>query len=178
MPTLEGIKALYEAGHVKRMHAVPTLFTHTIAEHCYGVGCLAVWLCDQNNVLPEDKARVLTAVLYHDAPEVWTGDVPAHMKKMYNEIDAALSHEEAEWMRKHNFVGPYLQGIHKAVLQVADRIDLAMLCAYERSMGNTTPRIEEVFDRAISYAVTEGRELKGVDTLVNFARASFLGHNT
>ena len=169
------LRALYESGKVVRMHAVPTIFKHTVAEHVYGMLCIAQYLSELNGLDNVARCRVYEAVLIHDAPEVWTGDIPAHMKKKHPDIERALAPEEVGWLDSNDIDSEPLQSVTEVkILRASDRLDLAMLCVHERSMGNTTHRIMEVFQRAISYAKEEGAGLEGLATVISFIEKEWL----
>ena len=170
---IESLKALYRAGFVKRAHAIDTLHVHTIAEHCYGMGCVVVYLCKMNDA--EDcLGPLLQAVLYHDAPESHTGDVPAHIKKNSAAIEHALAEIETMWRLGVDLKMPELTEWEAALLDVADRIDLCMLCAHEHMMGNNSAQLRTVFARAQDYAMSANgklgptEKLKGLDELLEF----------
>lgn len=163
--------ALYEAGDLKRLHALPTCRVHTMAEHVYGAQCMAFELCGAN---PDaNLGRVLYRLLLHDAPEVWTGDVPAHMKKMHPAIGEGLEEEEQKWRADHALHYGHVTELERKVAQAADRLDLAMTCARERLYGNRHPRNEEVFNRAIAYAEEEAVGLPGLRELVQVLRGEW-----
>lgn len=165
------LEALREAGHVKRLHAVPTLYNHTIAEHVYGAQCIAMELM---YALPAARMEVvLYALLVHDAPEVWTGDVPAHMKKRHPTMSQDLELEEVEWRISNSVLMPDMNKWERLVVQAADRLDLAMHLLYERQMGCRHPRHTEVFNRVLDYVVQECGELKGVPELVDYLKGEW-----
>lgn len=77
------------AGHVKRWHIVNTTAQQSIAEHSYLVAIIAMHLhrdvdpmCDMNDV-----QETGIYALFHDAPEIRTGDIPTPAKKLLREIE-------------------------------------------------------------------------------------------
>ena len=107
---LEQIKAYRQSGEVKRCH---THFHHghyDVAQHCYNM--LGMYLV----LVKEPDIRVVKAIMSHDMPELWTGDVPFPAKKIDPEMAAmlkrlevfihditrtisALSAEEHKWLK-------------------------------------------------------------------------------
>lgn len=81
-------------GHVKRWHNVNTTREQTVAEHSYMVMLMAVYLFnDHVGIDPENRDSSMRAAFYimlncmfHDAPEVATGDTPTPAKRLIREI--------------------------------------------------------------------------------------------
>lgn len=163
--------ALYEAGDLKRLHALPTVRVHTMAEHVFGAVLMADELMEGNSIRDDVRLSVYRLLMHHDAPEVWTGDVPAHMKKKHASINEALEREEGEWYDEMGIVNAafYTDDV-KQIAKAADRLDLAMTCVRERKYGNRHARNEEVFNRAIAYAEEEAVGVPGVSELVELLR--------
>jgi len=147
--TLERIEMLYAAGRVKRLHTVPTLLEHTVGHHVYGSLILAMELVKLENGVgvsgsnaPLDEKYVLREwaiiyhLLYHDAPEVYTGDIPAPVKVRSPALVGVLEHMEESFYR-HLFIAlPLLTTREIAMVKACDTIDLAMNMLQEARMGN------------------------------------------
>jgi 5'-deoxynucleotidase YfbR-like HD superfamily hydrolase len=164
----ERLKWLYEAGDLKRLHALPTVRVHTMAEHVFGAQAVAVELFTSN---PDaDIGRVLGWLLYHDVPEVWTGDVPAHIKKLYPDIEEMLGEEEVAWKLENKIDAPILSDSDSRLAKAADRLDLAVCCLRERQYGNRHERNKEVFNRVLEYVEQEAVGVHGVHELAAVLR--------
>jgi 5'-deoxynucleotidase len=166
------LRTLYDAGDVKRMHCIPTIRSHAIAEHVYGSLLIAVELINLNRtsaakeVLNISLERVMLALMVHDAPEVVTGDVPAPVKRKYPALREFYDSMDTEFYLKVDIQLPQLNKIENAIVRASDTLDLGMLCLREREMGNRHPYLHRVMKNVLDYAeevsyiagVTELRE--------------------
>ena len=71
---LEKIFAFREAGVVRRAHTIPYIGEYNVAMHCYNALSMLLVLN------PQASSSLIKAVLWHDTPERWTGDVPSPAK--------------------------------------------------------------------------------------------------
>lgn len=79
---------LLRLGHVKRWHNVNTIRQQTVAEHSYMVTLIALILFDRI-VGREDVPMMMSVAMcgmFHDAPEVVTGDPPTPAKRFMREF--------------------------------------------------------------------------------------------
>lgn len=128
--------------------------TENLAEHSYDVAILAHFLVLLRKHLYKDLPQVnleevLTFALYHDVPEVLTGDLPTPVKYYSQEMKTAFSQVEAEARDKllentpevlreayeQVFVleeNPWIYAFVKA----ADRLSAYLKCCKELQMGN------------------------------------------
>ncbi len=165
------LEVLYEAGEVKRLHTVPTLRHHSIAEHCYGAILIATELIVLNRrpaavqSLALDYERIVKALMVHDAPEVFTGDVPAPVKRA---ADAAfgdvLDELERVFYSKWGISMPGLNHVEQDIVKSSDTLDLGYRCLMERRMGNRHRILEAVFKNVMAYAI-EKEHIDGVQKL-------------
>ncbi len=117
------------------------LLAHTlclIARHCTGTG---------TDLRPE---MVATAALYHDAPEILTGDMPTPVKYKNQALRTAygaLERESAELMAGLLpqpmqeemgawLTGQQLNGAERKLLKAADRLSALIKCTEELQAGN------------------------------------------
>jgi 5'-deoxynucleotidase YfbR-like HD superfamily hydrolase len=159
---LKRMEALYEAGDLVRLHTVRTVEQHTIARHVYGSMVVAMELCELNGVAP---GPVLQALLYHDAPEVDTGDIPAPVKRASPDMSALLDRMEEVFVAEHSLPIPMLGDLEGFIVKTADTLDLVWTCLRERRLGNKTQRLSLMFIRALSYLETARHEIKGVSSM-------------
>lgn len=167
---LERIAALYEAGRVKRLHTRATIAEHTVAAHVYGALVLAVELAALNDVRLD---KVLLALLYHDAAEVATGDIPAPTRKASPVLAQALQKLERAWEQKMNLPLPSdLTPLEQALVRACDTLDLAFNVLYERMLGNTHPWTYDVFHNCFAY-LEDQSHICGVQELKRFLSQSW-----
>ena len=69
--TLTRVKLMREASSVKRCHAIPTIGHYDIGQHSFGMLCLLFTLN------PNPSINLVRAIMAHDFPERFTGDIPA-----------------------------------------------------------------------------------------------------
>jgi len=165
----EKVSTLYRSGRVKRLHKVQTVNEHSIAQHVYGSLIIGVELCEGSRV-PVSKEKVMTSLLYHDAAEVDTGDVPAPVKRRSQAISDALMLMEQEFDLEHR-IFVELTDAEQKIVKASDALDLAFNCLHEREMGNRTRQIEEVFNTALEYALETN--VHGVEYFLNLLRTSW-----
>lgn len=152
------LETLYESGTVKRMHTVPTVGHHDIAGHVYGSLLIGVELC-RHNATPTQN--VMIALLYHDAAEVDTGDIPAPVKRLSLDIKHALEAMESEFAEEVGHFDPRLTKIETDIVKAADTLDLMFKCVIERRMGNRHPRLAIVMHNVLSYIEAQ-KHVRGV----------------
>lgn len=150
----ERIDIFYKAGRVKRLHCIPTVNAHTIAQHTYGALLIGLHFCE-TMVGRANPANVMKALLYHDIPEVVTGDIPAPVKRRSETVKHAVMLIEQEFNEKFN-IFVELTDVEQRIVKAADSLDLAFNALHEREMGNKTRHIESVFFNALSYARETG----------------------
>jgi 5'-deoxynucleotidase YfbR-like HD superfamily hydrolase len=161
---LAKLEKLYAAGDVKRLHTVPTCQVHTISEHVYGSMLIAMELCDDLNLAP---GNVLHTLLYHDAPEVYTGDIPAPAKRADADLHERLSILEAKFYKEYGISFRTCSPLEYTVIHAADIADLAMCCIREKRMGNRTQILAEVFGNCANYL----KEYKRVEPIARLTEA-------
>jgi len=117
-----------DAGAVKRYHVKRTQRTQTIAEHTFGMLMLVKQVnrtCTKN---------LMCAVLHHDLPELFTGDIPAPIKRVHPELGPLMDSIEED-------LAPLYQDFQLTVpeailLKWADRMELVLWCLEEVRLGN------------------------------------------
>ena len=76
--------------HTKRWGIINTTRQQSVAEHTCGVAILADRLATDASLSTEDHLALLRHVLYHDAFEVVTGDLPGSLKRNHPAIKATI----------------------------------------------------------------------------------------
>ena len=86
-------KLMREGSQVKRLHALTIRNEYLVGQHSFNMLCLLRLLW------PEASSRLIWAILEHDLPERWTGDMPAPAK-WYGVMDKERTREmDAEYAR-------------------------------------------------------------------------------
>jgi hypothetical protein len=141
---LQRILKLRDGGAVRRFHTLRTNRVQSVAEHSHGVAMLVL------AVYPEAECSVLRAALYHDLPEVMTGDIPATSKW----LSPALAREEnllAGIFREHHGLELALSGFEKDLLKWCDMMELVLWTMEEGTLGNDYAG--EVTQRGLDFLV-------------------------
>lgn len=123
----------YFAGRIKRYHAWPTLYTQVIGEHTWQV--MRIWFAIWGPMPPE----VSTHLLFHDAPELSSGDIPFIAKRDAPAIRAPLDQLEALGCERMGIPNPNevgLKGMDRVRFKVCDNIEMLEFALVEMAMGN------------------------------------------
>lgn len=182
------IEMLRRAGSVERMHCVRPLVQqrYSVAEHTYNAMIIGRELCLINL---RDPACVLSRLLLHDAPEVMTGDMPANVKRVAPEAEAAMRKLEAdfnkEWelnepevrhLRMQKVPRSFYTDLDHAIYKAADYLELGWFCLVERRMGNGysagEQSVEGVFWNVMDY-VREFEWVPGVREMAIYLRSEW-----
>lgn len=137
------MRKLRLAGAVKRYHTVPTIGTQTVAEHSFNL-CLLILQLTEGKA----SAELLKAALYHDLPEVDTGDVPATAKWRAPELNRQLK------LLEDTFESTYGTYVHldekeKEILKWCDVMELVLYGLDQLNMGNRN--LLAVAERGVEY---------------------------
>ena len=123
-------------GEVSRMHTVPHIGEYSVASHSYGVVSLILALH------PQPSVALIQTALWHDAPEHYTGDVPAHAKWDFPEIAEAMDHAESAIEEEFNCIPlNELRPADIEWLKACDGFELWLWCRSQLRLGNTRARI-------------------------------------
>lgn len=125
----------------------------TLSEHTAETAILAHTLCliaKEVTGTPVRPETVAVAALYHDAPEIMTGDMPTPVKYKNERLRSAYKALEEESARQMADLLPpalrpemtgYLTGrclseVEKRILKAADRLSALIKCTEEVQAGN------------------------------------------
>lgn len=134
---------LRNAGYVRRYHTVQTIGHQTVAEHSFNV---AMILLDLTN--GKAHADLLKAALYHDLPEVFTGDIPATAKWASPPLVQSLKLLEDVFDSDYNLV-VNLSEDDKKLLKFADMAELVMYSLDQLRLGNRN--MISIAERGVNY---------------------------
>lgn len=160
---------LRRSGLVRRLHTVPVVRGQTVGEHVYGSLIIAEYLFHKNPEMAYDtKMMIFRTLLYHDAAEVETGDVPAPAKRRYPGLHMQLLAAEMLFDSRHGLeVG--LSARDMLFVKACDLLDLGFTCVLEASLGNRTREINEVYFNVLDY-LKDCLEVPGVVELMDELR--------
>ncbi len=145
------LNTLINAGSVRRFHTGPVIKDQDVAQHTFNV-MVIIDIITNGQASPE----LMRATLYHDTPEVDTGDVPANVKRMIN-IKDTLEVLESRFYKEFN-INTKLTKAEKGILKVADKLEFLHYLLRERILGNKNNKT--VFERGREYFLTELDKLK------------------
>ncbi len=119
------------AGQVRRYHSWPVLHTQTIGEHSWQ--CMRIWWQIWGDLPPE----VTTYFIFHDAGELYTGDIPFPVKARNSQLKSIM--DELENKAVHEMGGPKGHppvDANKIRAKACDLIDMYEYGLHERRLGN------------------------------------------
>jgi 5'-deoxynucleotidase YfbR-like HD superfamily hydrolase len=158
------IDFLTNGADVKRFHTVNTINTETVGHHSHGVAVMC-FLFDY-----EPSKELLTAALFHDLAEQFTGDIPSPAKRELG-IGKDVSDLETDILRRSGVFMPELPDEDTRTLKLADISHGLLFCLKEIRMGNHKMGI--VFNRYVSYAenmALSEKEKRVFDNIISMAR--------
>lgn len=141
------IEFIERGGRTQRCHTQPIIRQQNVADHSFGVA----WWCYLLSPLRRPSAELLLTALAHDMAEHETGDVPSPTKEVLG-IRPMLNAYEDRLMAEHTLVMPGITEDEKRILKLADSLELMQLCLRERTMGNRSKQIGEMWDKISGYA--------------------------
>lgn len=144
---------MYRLKYIKRWSLMRNITHESVAEHTFHVALLTHMLCTISREVfrkdvPTDK--LVSMALFHDATEVFTGDIPTPVKHQNPEILANFRKIEDKAARRMTKMLPKeLQSVYKPLLEggkesephailikAADLLDAYVKCTMEVSAGN------------------------------------------
>lgn len=142
MRLVDRIRHVRQSGGIERCHQWPKTQPYRNGQHTWGA-CVILRL-----LWPEDR-HLLDFALFHDVPELNTGDIPSPSISRLG-IEKHLEHEDRRVMTSlglpcEHALSP--EDWHK--LRAADSLDLWLWCWDEDAMGNQAVRVmREAMDRS------------------------------
>lgn len=149
---------MYRLRSISRWSLMRSTAPDNVAEHSYHVALLSHLLCEIGNSLFDRKLnaeRAVTLALFHDATEVFTGDIPTPVKHHNPRLLANFREmEQIAAERLLSMVPPSLHEAYAPLLspnepsaasgdaelmlyvKAADSLDAYLKCAWELAAGN------------------------------------------
>lgn len=118
------------AGSIVRYHSRPTAQRQTVAEHTWRV------LIIYTELYGMPRAEVYQNIIYHDVPEIITGDIPFMAKRLYPQLKQVLHHIELDEVPKKLGLNlPQLTPGEKYQIKVADNLEMLFWAVDDVNMG-------------------------------------------
>jgi 5'-deoxynucleotidase YfbR-like HD superfamily hydrolase len=131
LETSTRVKAIREAAFVSRCHAKTLFREYSVGHHSFNMAALISILH------PNPSPTLYRAVLWHDVPERWTGDIPTPLKQQFPEIKEKLAAFETILLEQLTPAFD-LNRAEKQWLKAVDMLDLWLWAREEVALGNTS----------------------------------------
>jgi 5'-deoxynucleotidase YfbR-like HD superfamily hydrolase len=128
---IERVRAVREAGHVKRCHNMPIHGEYTVGKHSYDALSLLLVL----HPAPGPSLNLVKATLWHDSGERWWGDLPAPAKWANAHLKAIYERAEQNTLEEHG-IHFDLTADEKIWLNAVDKLEFWLFCLDQQGMGN------------------------------------------
>ncbi|WMT39540.1 5'-deoxynucleotidase [Paenibacillus sp. D2_2] len=162
---------MYRLRSIKRWSLMRSTTEENVAEHSFHVALLAHLLCEIGNKLFQGQLnaeRAATLALFHDATEVFTGDIPTPVKHHNPKLLGNFREMESiAGERLLSMVPPELRSSYQTMLfpngkdtspsdvtllkyvKAADSLDAYLKCSWELSCGNREFAVakEQLYDK-------------------------------
>lgn len=120
---------LREASKVERYHTLPHHGSYTVGQHSFDMMSLA-WV-----LMPVVTRNVMLAIMFHDLPERWTGDIPGPLKESDGEFGKRLAQLEAR-IEASLGLKVELTEDERMWVKVLDKVECFLWCHDQINMGN------------------------------------------
>ncbi len=141
---------LFRMKHIKRWGIMHSIIPDYLSTHSLEVGFIAHALAligNANFGKDYDCDRIVLKAIYHDVPEILTGDIPTPVKYYSAETRDAYSAVEAASLKKltemlpQEFRNDYIELFEhtedeKVLIKAADRISAYIKCLEEKNYGS------------------------------------------
>lgn len=135
-----------EAAAVTRCHVVQKIGHYDNGQHTFNM------LTMLRILYPEASTNLIWAIVGHDIPERWTGDIPAPVKWASRDIATVLTELEDRVYQAIGWNQPVLTSLEQSWLKGLDLLELLIWAKKQALMGNTDavamiPRIRSYMDK-------------------------------
>lgn len=158
----------WRSGKVNRMHTMPQLVRENVAEHTWGVLMLAL------RFFPMCRKEFLEALILHDAGEIATGDIPAHIKWSTPELEEICKEKESRHVEEMGYRYPLLTDAENYLMTVFDKLDFCVSCLHEMRMGNLNAA--RYFNRSLGKADEAYVNIQTQDSEIKQAAGDAIRH--
>jgi 5'-deoxynucleotidase YfbR-like HD superfamily hydrolase len=127
-------EARRHGGRVQRCHTVPHHGSYSVAEHTYGAVQMVL------TFHPNPSIDLVRAVMDHDVPEYWVGDIPSTAKMMSPMLARELQVVE-DTVFDHYELGAGLTQEERRWLKAVDLLELWVWSHEQDALGNSYARL-------------------------------------
>lgn len=118
------------SGLVERYHTHPTITRQSVAEHTWQV--LRIYI----EIFGAPSPGATVAIMYHDSPEIATGDAPFPVKSNYPMLKTVLAAIEYDTYIRMGIVMPTLDSSLVSRIKVCDLLEMWEFGKHEVMLGN------------------------------------------
>lgn len=123
------VAAMRECSHVERSHTVRHLGSYTNGQHSVDMMGLAYIL------MPLVTRNVMLAIMLHDYPERWSGDMPSITKVEDPELSKRVTRIEARIAKKMGW-DIELEDWERLWIKALDKLEMYLWCQDQLALGN------------------------------------------
>lgn len=118
------------AGSIVRYHNRPTAQRQTVGEHTWRV------LVIYTELYGMPRAEVYKHIIYHDVPEIVTGDIPFMPKREFPQLKQVLHHIELDYIPNIlDYSLPEITKEEKTQIKTADLLEMMFFAVDDVKMG-------------------------------------------
>lgn len=151
----EEIMKEYVLKKIIRYNHRARLQDESVAEHTCFVSLFCLKIMAKLELSSEVQRKVLVVATLHDAAECMTSDIPHDVKARYPEIEKVLEKIEGDyykenWERYVNDMSYHSDEdlLVLSIVKLADAYSVYQWCLNERSLGNDTEAIKDIYEDA------------------------------
>jgi hypothetical protein len=144
------------AGQVKRYHTWPVLREQTVAEHTWQI--MRIY----HSIFGEPSQDIYTFILYHDAGEIATGDLPFPVKMHNPDIKETMDLLEDRALERMKAPVVKLEQMGKIHIKICDLLEMWEYGVQECAMGNQLAK--PIVDRTVDAIYDYLSKLAGLST--------------
>ena len=142
MDQIQRILAAREASAVERSHTIKHLGSYTNGQHSFDMLTLTLEL------RKETSAELMKAIVYHDLPERWLGDMPKSAKGQAPDLTERIYELEAE-IDTHMGWTVDLTAEEERWIHAIDRVEFLLWADDQVQMGNR--HLEAMLERCYQW---------------------------
>lgn len=160
------MKDLRTLSHVPRWSVLRVIQRQTVADHSYYVSVYAGMLGATEKLGNDEAVSLLLNALWHDVPEVFTGDIPGPVKRAVVNADFMQSYEVRGMLDRFNLTKKEISPKVRLLLKFADLLDEVCYLTSEERIGNKeAERALEVSQARLFNLIIQSKDSLTQDTV-------------